>query len=125
MGFSIVARARARIGNIGDRQVRIAERIERVDSVDLIVEPGAGGALLDLIEAHTTETDHDLTKNKNGTDTLPERRVTPVRECEDMTMSEREDDPLRHAPAARESRGRGRRAGRPGSPVSADRGAWR
>ena len=55
MGLSIVARGRARVGEIEDdgrrRAVTVVESIDRVDSVDLVVEPAAGGALIGLVEA--------------------------------------------------------------------------
>ena len=52
MGLSIVASGRHRVARLpGGRTVRLVEAIERVDSVDLIVHPSAGGALLELLEA--------------------------------------------------------------------------
>ena len=77
MGFSIVARARARIGRVGDRAVRIAERIERIDSVDLVVEPGAGGALLDLIEAAPATADEERTEDMSQPHETPPAATTP------------------------------------------------
>ena len=50
-GFSIDAEARAKVTTIGGRKVRAAVQITKVNSVDLIVEPGAGGALLRIVEA--------------------------------------------------------------------------
>ena len=50
-GFSIDADARAKVTTIGGRRVRAAVQITKVNSVDLIVEPGAGGALLRIVEA--------------------------------------------------------------------------
>lgn len=51
MGLSIVAAGRHRIGSVSGRPVRMVEAITRVESVNLVVEPGAGGAILDFIEA--------------------------------------------------------------------------
>lgn len=51
MGLSIDATARTRREQRDGRAVRVAERFVRVDSVDLIVEPGAGGSLDRLAEA--------------------------------------------------------------------------
>ncbi len=55
MGLSIVARGRARVGEIEDngrrRAITVVESIEHVESVDLVVEPAAGGALVGLAEA--------------------------------------------------------------------------
>ena len=53
-GFSIDAEARAKVTTIGGRKVRAAVQITKVNSVDLIVEPGAGGALLRIVEAQAT-----------------------------------------------------------------------
>lgn len=50
-GFSIDADAKAKVTTIGGRKVRAAVQITKVNSVDLIVEPGAGGALLRIVEA--------------------------------------------------------------------------
>lgn len=52
-GFSIDASAKAKVINRGGRKLRMATEITKVHSVDLIVEPGAGGALLRIIEAQT------------------------------------------------------------------------
>ncbi len=68
MGFSIVAQARARVAQVGGLAVRIAERIERVESVDLIVEAGAGGALLELIEARGKHPRNQHDDNGKDTD---------------------------------------------------------
>ncbi len=51
MGLSIVARGRARAGEVAGRRVALVESIDRVESVDLVVEPAAGGALIGLVEA--------------------------------------------------------------------------
>ena len=50
-GFSIDARGTVRAGKIGGRKIRVATKFIEVKSVDLIVEPGAGGQVLQLIEA--------------------------------------------------------------------------
>lgn len=54
-GFSIDADAKAKIVSRGGRKVRQATAITKVHSVDLIVEPGAGGALLRIVEAQSQE----------------------------------------------------------------------
>lgn len=54
-GLSIDATGRARAGRAGGRAVRIAEAITQVHSVDLIVEPGAGGRFLSMIESRRPE----------------------------------------------------------------------
>ena len=50
-GFSIDARAAVRHARRAGRTVREATRFFKINSVDLIVEPGAGGGITDLIEA--------------------------------------------------------------------------
>ena len=50
-GFSIDAAAQAKRGTRAGRPVREAKKFLKVKSVDLIVEPGAGGGVVDLIEA--------------------------------------------------------------------------
>lgn len=50
-GFSIDADGTAKVEMREGRKVRVAKSITRVNSVDLIVEPSAGGELIRLIEA--------------------------------------------------------------------------
>lgn len=50
-GFSIDSRGTVRKRTIGTTAVREAQKIVTVSSVDLIVEPGAGGGIINLIEA--------------------------------------------------------------------------
>ncbi len=52
-GFSIDANGSAKRGRIAGHAARIAKKITKVKSVDLIVEPGAGGEVIELIEAHS------------------------------------------------------------------------
>lgn len=51
VGLSIDALGGAKAGKHGGKSVRVATRISKVNSVDLIVEPGAGGGLVRLVEA--------------------------------------------------------------------------
>lgn len=50
-GLSIDASGATRPGTIQGKPVKICTKILRVRSVDLIVEPGAGGRVLDILEA--------------------------------------------------------------------------
>jgi hypothetical protein len=50
-GFSIDAKGVAKPGNKGGRAVKVATKFVEVKSVDLIVEPGAGGQVIGLVEA--------------------------------------------------------------------------
>lgn len=55
VGLSIDADGTAKTEMRESKKVRVAKTITRVHSVDLIVEPGAGGALVRLIESANTE----------------------------------------------------------------------
>jgi len=61
LGLSIDAQARTRVRMVGGQRLREATKFTKVNSVDLIVEPGAGGGLDRLTEA-AAET---LTNGKN------------------------------------------------------------
>ena len=50
-GLSIDADGKAVARTVSGKRVRVAEAISRVESVDLIVEPGAGGRLIRLTES--------------------------------------------------------------------------
>ncbi len=56
-GLSIDAEAQATSRKAGGRTVRVAEAFTKVHSVDLIVEPGAGGRVISFIEAANPEGD--------------------------------------------------------------------
>lgn len=51
VGLSIDALGKAKTEKRGGKSVRVATSISKVNSVDLIVEPGAGGGLVRLVEA--------------------------------------------------------------------------
>lgn len=55
-GFSIDATGTAKL----DKGKRVASKITRVHSVDLIIEPGAGGQIINLIEALNPEGNPDM-----------------------------------------------------------------
>lgn len=54
VGLSIDATGKAKAEKRGGATVKVATSISKVDSVDLIVEPGAGGGLVRLVEAAAT-----------------------------------------------------------------------
>jgi len=60
VGLSIDALGKANMQRRDGRVVRMAEAITKVHSVDLIVEPGAGGRLIRLIESINPEEDNDM-----------------------------------------------------------------
>lgn len=51
VGLSIDATGTARTQMMNGRKVKVAASIRKVDSVDLIVDPGAGGGLVRMVEA--------------------------------------------------------------------------
>lgn len=59
-GFSIDAKGDAKAGKVGGRAIRVASKFREVKSVDLIVEPGAGGQVVQLIEALNEDPDMKL-----------------------------------------------------------------
>lgn len=60
-GFSIDANGTAKMA----RGRRVAKTISKVNSVDLIIEPGAGGEIINLIEALNPEADADMALRQN------------------------------------------------------------
>jgi hypothetical protein len=58
-GFSIDATGSVRTRQAGGQTIREATRIARVDSVDLIVVPGAGGEVIQLLEAAPADTGNE------------------------------------------------------------------
>lgn len=58
-GFSIDAEGSMKVQMREGRKVKVATSIKKVSSVDLIVEPGAGGRLIRMVEAvNSNEEDH-------------------------------------------------------------------
>lgn len=76
VGLSIDARGRSRDRVDGRRKVREATAITQVDSVDLIVQPGAGGRLVRLVEAAPIHQ-----QQQENTMTLRERMLIAIREA--------------------------------------------
>lgn len=71
MGLSIDATAHTKREMRGGKSVRVAKKFVRVDSVDLIVEPGAGGGLDRLTEAAADRS--DPREQPSGDDMLKQR----------------------------------------------------
>lgn len=72
-GLSIDADGSAKSEMREGKRVRVATKISRVNSVDLIVEPGAGGALVRMVEAADPQEEHDEMK-------LKERMLEAIKE---------------------------------------------
>ncbi|MGD9638378.1 MAG: hypothetical protein AB7U85_04900 [Alphaproteobacteria bacterium] len=60
-GFSIDADALARTKSLNGQRIREAAKFKKINSVDLIVEPGAGGGIVNFIEAQNEE-EQDIMK---------------------------------------------------------------
>lgn len=97
-GFSIDSTGIVRPGTVGGKKTRVVQSIDKIHSVDLIVEPAAGGTILNLIEARgtpmpDTSTDEALTNRETRTlinaTNLPiaakERLIEACRGCDDLT----------------------------------------
>lgn len=87
-GFSIDAAGTASKGRIGGKAVRMVKEIAKVNSVDLIVEPAAGGQVLNLIEStgdHPMEDDElsaSQVRNMVEATKLPDAaKQKLIREC--------------------------------------------
>jgi len=65
-GFSIDAQGTATFKNVNGKRVRFAEEISKVHSVDLIIEPGAGGQIINLIESKESHNMSDITHAHAG-----------------------------------------------------------
>ncbi len=63
-GLSIDADGSAKTAMREGKRVREAKTITKVNSVDLIVEPGAGGGFVRMIEAHNPEENQDMLRDK-------------------------------------------------------------
>lgn len=74
-GFSIDANGRAK----SESGRRVAQKITKVNSVDLIIEPGAGGQLINLIEAQDSTLENDDMK-------LKERMIEAIKKANDNKL---------------------------------------
>lgn len=54
-GFSIDADAKVKVATVNRQRVREAKKFTRVRSLDLIIQPGAGGEIVQLLEAQQSE----------------------------------------------------------------------
>ena len=94
-GLSIDAEGRARQGTRAGKPVRETVAITAVNSVDLIVEPGAGGGIINLLESKGATMDHlskDTIKLRLIESKLPEaaqaRLLEDFEERDDVTEDE-------------------------------------
>jgi hypothetical protein len=70
VGLSVDALGKATTAMREGRKVREAQRITKVASVDLIVEPGAGGQLIRMVESFNSEEQDDTMLRKKMLDTI-------------------------------------------------------
>lgn len=93
-GFSIDVSGTTRSEMREGRKVRVARRITKVSSVDLIVEPGAGGELIRLVEAqapeHDPEEDSDVKLRERMIEAIQAKR--PDYTGDDVTDEQLEAD---------------------------------
>lgn len=72
-GFSIDADGAAKAQLREGRKVRVAQSITRVHSVDLIVEPAAGGELIRMVESRNPMEDRDMSLREKLLTTIKEK----------------------------------------------------
>lgn len=72
-GFSIDADGTAKTQLREGRKVRVATSITRVNSVDLIVEPAAGGELIRMVESVNPQEDRDMSLRQKMLDTIKDK----------------------------------------------------
>lgn len=75
-GFSVDMTGGAKSETRDGKKVRVAKSITKVDSVDLIVEPGAGGELIRLVEAQAPENHH---RQEDADMALRERMIEAIK----------------------------------------------
>ena len=94
-GFSIDAVGRAKVQ--GGK--RVAQSMTKVDSVDLIIEPGAGGELINLIEAKQPEDDADMALRNRMIEAVKKANRGSLPEGLDVDNDEKLDAAYREAVA--------------------------
>lgn len=67
VGLSIVAEGQGRLKKTSDGFIRVVESIDRVSSVDVVVDPAAGGKFLKLVAADPTLPSFNLSREKSDT----------------------------------------------------------
>ncbi|MBK6742520.1 MAG: hypothetical protein IPG66_05885 [Hydrogenophilales bacterium] len=107
-GFSIDADGTAKTQLREGRKVRVAQSITRVSSVDLIVEPAAGGELIRMVESTHPQEDRDMSLRQKMLDTIKAKAPSAYAKLNPETAS---DDDLevayREAVNTREEGGAG------------------
>lgn len=83
-GFSIDANGAAKVQLREGRKVKVATSITKVNSVDLIVEPGAGGRLIRMVEA---------VNNNSGDDAMREKLLEKIKQANPALHASLGDNP--------------------------------
>lgn len=114
-GFSIDADGTAKTQLREGRKVRVAQSITRVSSVDLIVEPAAGGELIRMVESTHPQEDRDMSLRQKMLDTIKAKAPSAYAKLNPDTASDDELEvayreavnapPARVAPAAGDNGG--------------------
>lgn len=92
-GFSIDANGKAKL----ESGRRIAQKITKVNSVDLIVEPGAGGELINLIEAKDPQLEADMKLRERMIEAVKQANAGKLPEGLDIENDEALDVAYREA----------------------------
>ena len=98
VGLSIDATGRAKTELRESKSVRVAQAITKVNSVDLIVEPSAGGGLVRLVEAAASEEHEDMALRQRMLDTIKAKKPALFATLNPTTISD-EDLEARYAEA--------------------------
>ncbi|MEX2630023.1 MAG: hypothetical protein WD341_08805 [Tistlia sp.] len=89
-GFSIDASCQVARARRGGTMVREAKKFLKVSSVDLIVEPGAGGEVIQLVEAQSPAEEEDAMWRTRLIEALKKRGLLKAGEAESLTDEELE-----------------------------------
>ena len=118
LGLSIVADGPGRAAYVEGRSILIVESIDRVDSVDLVTRPAAGGAILRLVEAiRTRHEDPDMALRQRMIETIRTRLGEARLRAIDVADDEALEGAYREAVAAPDAPRTGPQAG--GTPAGA------
>ncbi|MEO5341092.1 MAG: hypothetical protein H7837_11360 [Magnetococcus sp. MYC-9] len=93
-GLSIDALGRSRSGTVSGKAVRMVTAIEKIKSVDLIVEPGAGGEVISLLEAQADSNKKEDTMKEFVLKYIQGRRPDLLVGKESGTLSDTEVEAL-------------------------------
>ncbi len=102
-GFSIDANAKVKMTTINGQRVREAKKLTKVHSLDLIIEPGAGGEIVQLLEAQQSENiteDDDMKLRERMLEAIRKANKGKLPESLDETNDEQIEAAFREAVAS-------------------------